>query len=222
MNQFNDPTNITIALIGGTGNTGKWVLKGALEKGYKVKALARVPSKLTKNNKLTIIKGDVGNAETLKELFKDVDVVLSCLGTVKKPNYIVENGIKMIIEAIKTQTKPPKLIHISAVGLGTSRIACKNSFVWSMIVNWIFPLVGREIFADMERGEQQILANKELRFVITRAAVLSNAQAKGYKVQNADQPVGKMMISRKDVASFMLNTVVDKKFDGQAISLFSK
>jgi len=221
---LNHPSKNTsvVAIIGGTGQTGRWVLEGSLQRGYVVRALARTPSKLEENRNLTVIKGDVSNLESLIELVKGVDVVISCFGTVKKPHYIVESGIRVIIEAIKTQENKPKLVHISAVGLGDSRTACKNSLVWSMVVNWVFPLVGKEVFSDMERGEELIMDSKDLNFVIARAAVLSNKKAQGYEAQNAQEPVGKMMISRQDVADFMLDAVEEKLYDGQAISIFSR
>jgi hypothetical protein len=51
---------------------------------------------------------------------------------------------------------------------------------------------------------------------------LTHKDAKGYKVQNAKERVGKMFVSRRDIAAFMLDTVTDEKYDGKAISLFSK
>ena len=221
--QLNRPTGSTpvVAIIGGTGQTGRWVLKGALQRGYVVRALTRSSSKFAANENLTIIKGDVNNLASLTELVKDVDVVISCFGTVKKPHYIVENGIQTVIAAIHAQATQPRLVHISAIGLGDSKATCKKSFVWSMVVNWVFPLVGKELFADMERGEQLIMKSKDLNFVIARAAVLSNKKAQAYRAQKAQEPVGKMVISRQDVANFMLDTVANHTYDGQAISVFS-
>jgi uncharacterized protein YbjT (DUF2867 family) len=68
--QLNQPnkTSPTIAIIDGTGRTGRLVLEGALERRYVVRALARSPSKLNNNNKLTIIEGDADSLESLKEL----------------------------------------------------------------------------------------------------------------------------------------------------------
>ncbi len=177
-----------IAIIGGTGQTGRWVLEGALQREYIVRALARTPSKLNENRNLTVIKGDVSSLESLTELVKGVDVIISCFGTVKKPNYIVESGIRLIIKAINAQENKPKLVHISSVGLGDSKTACKKSLVWSMVVNWVFPLVGKEVFSDMERGEELILDSKDFNFVVARAAVLSNKKTQGYKAQKAKKP----------------------------------
>ncbi len=224
--QLNQTTKTApiVAIVGGTGRTGRWVVKGALERGYVVRALARTPSKIEKNgnDNLTVIKGDATNLESIKELLSGADTVLSCLGTVKKPHYIVESGISAILAAFEVQDKKPKLVHMSAVGLGSSRDQCKKSLVWSLIVNLGFPLIGKELFADMERGENLIIESDDVDFVIARAAILSGKEARGYKVQRPQEPVGKMMISRKDIANFMLDVVEDQSYNGEAISLFSK
>jgi hypothetical protein len=150
-----------------------------------VRALARTSSKLEKNKNLIIIKGDANDLESIKELLNGVNVVLSCLGTVKKPHYIVESGISKIIEAIKKQDAKPKLVHMSAIGLGSSRMQCKKSLIWSLVVNLAFPMIGRELFADMERGENLIMESNDISFVIARAAVLNDKEAQGYNAQRA-------------------------------------
>ncbi len=213
---------LVVAIIGATGQTGQWILNGALEQGYVVRALARTPSKLEKSDNLTVIQGNVNDLEPIKTLLNGADIVLSCFGTVDKKHPIVESGMRTIIEAMHAQDNTPKLVHMSAVGLGSSLMQCKKSLVWSMVVHLAFPLIGRELFADIERGEKLIMEAKGLDFVIARAAVLNDKKAQGYKAQQAHEPVGKMMISRKDIAQFMLDAIEDNTYDGQAISLFSK
>merc|ERR1711983_386031 len=86
----------TIAIVGGTGQTGKWAVKGALLRGYKVKILARSPEKVTTvlkdlfdesevekhQENVTVVKGGISNEEALVELLTGVDTVLSFLGMV--------------------------------------------------------------------------------------------------------------------------------------------
>ena len=76
----------TIALFGATGSTGKHVLKYALEKGYKVKALVRTPSKVeTKHENLTIIEGSLEDSDKVKETVKGSDYVISVAGGPRDP-----------------------------------------------------------------------------------------------------------------------------------------
>ena len=83
-------------------------------------------------------------------------------------------------------------------------------------------MIGSELFADMERAENLMFAAKDVRSIVARAAILTHKDAKGYKAQTTEERVGKMFVSRRDIAAFMLDTVTDTKYDGIAISLFSK
>ena len=212
----------TIAIIGATGATGKYVLQAAIDRGYKIKVLARTPAKLDVfKDKIEIIKGSIDDLDAVKTLFNGVDVVLSSLGTNKKPNYIVEKGVRVMLQAIQSSNNKPRFIHMSAVGLGDSVLQCKKSWLWTFIVKVSFPLIGSELFADMERAEQLIIHTKDINAVIMRAAILNNKSPRGYIVHTSDEPVGKMFISRQDIAAFMLDCVDDNSYDGKAISLFS-
>ncbi len=211
-----------VALVGATGRTGKCVLEGALKRGWKVRALARNPDKLEAANDLTVIKGSITDLEAVKELVKGADVVLSCLGTSQgSKSYIVEGGVRMILKAIQLQQPKPRFIHMSSVGLGDSKRQCRKS-LWSFLSIYVaFPLIGKGLFADMERAENLILAAKDIESVIVRPAILNNKEGRGYKALTVKDRVGKALISRRDVAAFMLDTVVDRSNDGRAISLFS-
>lgn len=217
-----DNQNTTIAIIGATGATGKFVLQNALHRNFNIKVLARTPKKLDKfKDKIEIVKGSVSDLDTVIKLVEGCDVVLSTLGTSKKPNYIVVKGVEVILKAIQSFNSKPRFIHMSAVGLGDSLIQCRNSWLWTFIVKVTFPLIGSELFADMERAEKLISQAKDVKSVIMRAAVLNNKPARGYIVRSSNEPAGKMFISREDIANFMLDSVLDTSFDGKAVSLFS-
>ena len=55
-----------ILVFGATGGTGKAFVEQALEHGHAVTAYVRDPSKLEAHEKLTIIEGDLFDAEAVK------------------------------------------------------------------------------------------------------------------------------------------------------------
>ena len=76
--------NITIALLGGTGMAGGFILEQALAEGYKVRALARTPQKLEEfKDRVTIIQGDARDLSSIEALLQGSSVVVSALGPVK-------------------------------------------------------------------------------------------------------------------------------------------
>merc|ERR1712154_464401 len=96
----------TIAVIGGTGGTGKWAVKGALLKGYKVKLLARNPDKVTKvlstlfdadtlktlQENVVVVAGGVMDDAVLDDLLADTEAVLSFLGMVDQKVWVCRPG----------------------------------------------------------------------------------------------------------------------------------
>ena len=158
------------------------------KRNFNIKVLARTPQKLDQyKDKIEIIKGSVSDLDTVKNLVEGSDVVLSSLGTNKKPNYIVEKGVEVILKAIQSSNSQPRFIHMSAVGLGDSLVQCRKSWLWTFIVKITFPLVGSEIFTDMERAEKLISQSKDVKSVIMRAAILNNKPARGYIVRSSNE-----------------------------------
>lgn len=67
-----------IVLIGASGFVGTAILKEALNRGIKVTALVRNLEKIQISNlNLTVVKGDVTDKETIKNIIKDTDAVIS-------------------------------------------------------------------------------------------------------------------------------------------------
>jgi Putative NADH-flavin reductase len=67
-----------IAIIGASGFVGSVLLKEALDRGHKVTAIVRNPEKIKLNHpNLTIKQGDVMIADTVEELIKGCDTVIS-------------------------------------------------------------------------------------------------------------------------------------------------
>jgi len=67
-----------ILLIGASGFVGSAILNEAINRDYKVTAVVRNPEKITlENENLSVIKADVSSAETVAELSKSFDTVVS-------------------------------------------------------------------------------------------------------------------------------------------------
>ena len=70
-----------LLIIGGTGGTGRQLIRQALELGHQVTALVRKPQKLkiTQPN-LHVIKGNVLDLEMVEQIVAGQEAVLSALG----------------------------------------------------------------------------------------------------------------------------------------------
>lgn len=94
-----------IVLIGASGFVGSAILKEALGRGHKVKAIVRNPSKITtKNSNLTVEKGDVSSHELVARLCKGAEVVISAYNPGWKNPDIASETLKVypaILEGVK-------------------------------------------------------------------------------------------------------------------------
>ena len=110
-----------IALLGGTGRVGGWVLESCLEEGCNVRALCRNASKVSHliekhgkanaddGGKLVVVEGDAMNEASIQELLKVhdhdngnsvVDVIISTLGSPSNATLIVEKSAKVLVSVL--------------------------------------------------------------------------------------------------------------------------
>ena len=239
----------TVSIIGGTGKTGMWALKGALQRGYSVRVLARNPDKVktilvtlfgeeeadAQLEKVVVVKGGIMDEAAVLDLFKGADVVLSFLGMVTPPNWVVCPGVESMIKAMNTIVKeggyPPKLESNSAMGIADSKDQMKDSNFM------VIPYMLKECFADMEASENFIIKERELadtlNITIIRAPVLKDK--KGYKCDNTatEKPyvivppsdtanIASLFLDRQEVAGGFLDCVENRQFDGKTVTVLRK
>ena len=208
----------SVAVVGATGRVGKHVFQGALDRGFKVRALVRNPDKLDAVGDATVIQGDISDPQRVRELVDGVDVVLSVLGSRPKESMIVARGTGVLVEVTRRLETKPRIIHMSSLGIGDSYDQCRK-------LSWFFAVLMarhllREVFEDMEVAERILNDAPEISSVRVRPTVLTGRSQTMYRCVVANEEPGKFFIARKQVAEFFLDAVHDKSWDGQAVSLF--
>ena len=80
-------SNIKIAVIGGTGKAGKYLVKQLLKQGFNMRLLLRNPEKFTtESTAIEILQGDAGNEADVYSLIQGCHAVISMLGTGVPPS----------------------------------------------------------------------------------------------------------------------------------------
>lgn len=91
-----------IAVIGGTGKSGTYLVKELLQRGYSIKLLHRNPSSLSISNPLIeIVSGDARNSEAIDRLLTDCQSVISTLGQPKGETSIFSRATENVLNAMK-------------------------------------------------------------------------------------------------------------------------
>merc|ERR1712086_208130 len=233
----------TVSIIGATGKSGMWAMKGALQRGYTVRVLARKPEKVrtimvtlfgeeeadAQLEKVVVVKGGIMDEAAVLDLFKGADVVLSFLGMVNPPDWVVCPGVEQMVKAMKAIVEeggsPPKLVSMSAMGIADSRDQMKSSnFIMGRLTLWmVIPYMLKDCFADMEASEEMIvkereLADSSLNITIIRAPILKDKKNYKYDYTSTEPPysivppsdtsnLGSIFLDRQEVAGGFLDCV---------------
>ena len=197
-----------LLIIGGTGGTGKELIKQALEQGHELTALVRNPEKVKiVHQHLRIIRGNVLDLDNVLDAVHGQDAVLSALGHRKFfiPTSILSKGTKNIILAMEKH-HVNRFICITSLGIGDSRF--RLGLYYTLFV---IPVIIGFYFLDKARQEKLIKSSK-LNWTIIRPGQLTNGKKRGkYKHgANVGHCILTKMISRADTAHFMLSQLDDQ------------
>ncbi|APG61263.1 NAD(P)-dependent oxidoreductase [Christiangramia salexigens] len=199
-----------ILIIGGTGKTGKELIKQALAEGHELNVLVRKPSRIKLSHPaLKIFKGNILKPESFGEAFKDRDAVLSALGHKRFfiKTRILSQGTRNIIQAMeKNQIK--RLICITSLGINDSRY--KLGLYYTLFT---IPVILWFYFKDKELQERLIIES-QLDWTIIRPGQLTNGKLRTnyYHGVDAGSFILTKFISRASVAHFMLWELKENRY----------
>jgi len=199
-----------ILIVGATGGTGRQLVLRALERGLKVTALVRDPSKLeVKHPDLTIVRGDVLDYASVEAAVRSQDAVVSALGHRQffYPTRILSQGTANIVKAMEAHGVT-RIVCETSLGIGDS--AGRMGLYYTLFT---IPLILPFYFWDKARQER-IIAESHAEWVIVRPGVLTNGP--GRKRTRHGRGIGNFLwtvrIPRADVADFMLNQLASNEY----------
>lgn len=190
-----------LAVLGGTGKTGRLVVEQALAAGHSVRVLARNPAKLTgQNPRLRVVQGDIADAAKVLETVTGAGAVISALGpTTNKPEFAISKGMTNIIAAMR-QAGVKRLIITAGAGVRDSMDQPK--LMDSVIVS-LLKLLNGHVLADMQQVVEQVQASG-LEWTIVRGPMLTDDPATGHvRAGSVGKDIG-TRLSRADFAAFLL------------------
>ncbi len=206
-----------LAIIGGTGKTGKELLKQGLEAGHHITALVRNPKKVKiQHPNLKVVQGNVLNTADLEGVFKEKDAVLSALGHKRflGPSHILSQGTENILQAMKTD-KVSRFICITSMGINDNRF--KLGLYYTLFV---IPFIVFFYFRDKAKQERLIMEST-IDWTIVRPGQLTNGKKRTrYRVgEKLGSYILTLMISRADVAHFMLEQLTTSANSKKALCI---
>ncbi|KAL9969035.1 hypothetical protein ACROYT_G021198 [Oculina patagonica] len=215
-----DSRALKLVVFGGTGGTGKEIVTQALEQGYLVTAVVRTPEKVEKRHpNLELVKGDACDVESFIAALKGKDAVISCLGVVASifnPTTFYSESMFAILEGMK-RCGVKRLVTMTA---WCTQPGPNNSWLVDWIIN---PLFLNGMIKDMATMEKMLESTdpQVLSYTIVRPCGLINGERTGnYKVEEGQCNTGtKFMMTRADVAEFMLKVLDSDVYDRRGFAI---
>jgi uncharacterized protein YbjT (DUF2867 family) len=211
-----------VLVIGASRGIGLETVRAALRSGHSVRALARsVASMPIQNADLDKVSGNALDSDTIRNALRDIDVVIQTLGVDFSPMLVFEGtrlfseSTRILVDAMKA-AGVKRLITVTGLGAGDSR--GHGGLLYDVVV---FPLLLKRVYDDKD-VQEWIIKSSGLDWTIVRPGLLTNRPATGrYRVLTAPEDWRFGMISRDDVADFLVRQVDDRALIGTTPFLIS-
>lgn len=206
----------TIAVIGGTGKSGKFLVQSLLNKQYPIRMLLRNPENFTlKNPLINIVKGDVRNSEAVHHLIKDCDVVISTLGQSVGEKSIFSDATGNIIKAMNSYGINR---YIVTTGLNVNTPFDHKNEKVKMATDWMYQNYP-ETTTDKQK-EYELLNKSNLNWTLVRLPLI-NLTDESFATETSLQDCKGETISATDLANFLISQMDDQTFCKQSPFLYN-
>jgi len=196
----------TVLIMGATSGIGAAAVDEALSRGMKVRAFARSADKLEPRPGLEPFPGDARAPADVARALEDVSAVIYALGIRERLAMLWEEETlfsettRVLIDEM-TKAGVARLVAVTGIGAGRSNAAL------SFPERLGFMAIFRKPYADKDRQEAMIMESA-LDWTIARPVILTNgARAKSIEVLRTPETWRNGLISRRDVAGYLVDAV---------------
>ena len=204
-----------LLVIGASRGIGAATVAEALRRGHRVRAFARSAGDMAPREGLEPFTGDATDATDLDRALQGVDAVILALG-IRESVAMLWQEVTLFSRATRTLIPlmeahgPDRLIAVTGIGAGDSRRAL------SLPERIGHRVVFSKPYADKTRQEELIMQSR-LRWTIARPTILTRgAASRRYQVLTDPAQWRMGLISRADVADFLVRAAEDDSTVGTA------
>ncbi|MDH6253631.1 putative NADH-flavin reductase [Chryseobacterium sp. H1D6B] len=205
-----------IAVIGGTGKSGNYLVQQLLEKGYPMKLLLRNPENFTLENPLIeIVKGDARDFDSVDRLIKDCCAVINKIGQPVGEKSIFTDAAKNIIKSMNLNGIT-RYIAITGLNVDTP-FDHKNDKV-KMATDWMYQNYPKT--TKDKQDEYEILVNSNLDWTLVRLPLIIPTSEHFKTEANLTDCTGEK-ISAADLSEFLVSQISDETYHKQSPFLYN-
>ena len=198
---------IRIAVLGGGGRTGKYLVTNLINRGFQIKLLLRKPEEFQIISPLIeIIKGDATDPEAIRHLVQGCQAIISTVGQRPGEPLVASRAVTNVLEAMNEFGLKR---FISLAGLNVDTPFDRKSAETRMATEWMkanFP----EIHADRQKS-YAILEESNLDWTLIRVPFIEFMDAAGELAVNPeDCPSNK--VNAGSLAVFLADQLFDETY----------
>ena len=196
----------TLLVFGATGQTGRHFTRLALEQGYRVRAVARDPAKVTTMHPdLTVVRGSVTGEVDVDELASGTDAVVMMIGdaALQRERTVNTDFVRRLVPAMRRQGVARLLYQ--AGGLSAA-----PGTQLALPLRLLRATVARQYIGQHEDNEavMRYLSDEalDIEWMVHRAGIGSDGPSKGV-LHRSSRAVS--IATFEDCAAYNLRTVMD-------------
>jgi putative NADH-flavin reductase len=203
--------NMKIAIIGGGGRTGKYLVTQLINQGYSVKLLIRNPENFQiKSPLIEIVKGDALDFEAINYLLKNCQAVISTVGQRPGEPLVAELATKNVLQAM-LQNNVKRYLLVAGVNIDTPFDNKSEETI--IATNWMktnYPIIQED-----RQKAYTLLFNSSVDWTLVRVPFIEFTDAVGKIVVNLEDCLGNK-ISAGNIAAFLIEQLSDKTYIGKS------
>jgi putative NADH-flavin reductase len=200
---------IKIAVIGGSGKSGKYLVKLLLDQGFHLKVLLRNPDAFQiKSPLIEVVKGNVLDYDSIHSLIEDCQAVISTLGLglpASEPTIFSQSTTNVV----KAMNECHISRYIVTTGLNVDTPFDKKSSKTHFATDWMkktFPISTTD-----KQLEYDILVGSNLDWTLVRLPLIEQTDDQNQVIIDLEDCIGDK-ISATDLANFLIEQLSSKTF----------
>lgn len=199
-----------VAVIGGTGKAGTYLVEQLINQGFHLKLLHRPGTEVVEHPLVTPITGDARHYSAIRSLVEGCQAVISTLGQPRGEAPIFSEATRHVLRAMQ-ESQIDRYVVIT--GLNVDTLTDQKSTLTQQATDWMkahYP----DTTADKQE-EYALLADSQIRWTLVRLPLIELTDNRSeLSVSLKDCPGNK--VSATSLAHFLVEQLTDDQYVGQA------
>ncbi len=196
-----------IAVLGGGGRTGKYLVNQLINKGFQLKVLLRRPEQfLIQSQQIEIVNGDATHSESVRQLVEGCEAIISVVGQRPGEPLVACRATQNLLDSMN-EFGIKRLISLA--GLNVEAPSDRKGNETLMATGWMkanFP----GIHADRQKS-YSLLEQSSVNWMLVRVPFIEFQDARGeLAVSLSDCPSGK--VNAGSLAVFLVDQLFDDTY----------